>query len=97
MRHVFFVKKENKSRAEDALKKDDRVSRQSIVLRECVAMGFKDDGYFIIIDSSDEAMKKAEELLHGLAEKYKHAKDVLKRFDESEQDAAEGLGMILGG
>lgn len=91
------MKKENKAKAEDALKKDDVVSRQSIVIRECSAMGFKEDGYFIIIDASHEAMKKAEELLKGIAEKYSAAKEVLKRFDESEENAAEGLGMILGG
>ncbi len=97
MREVFFVKKDAKSKAEDALKKDDLVSRQSIAIREATALGFKEEGYFIIVNGSDEAMKKAGELLKGLAEKSKQAKDVLKKFDESEEDAAEGLGMILGG
>ncbi len=97
MREVFLVNKESKAKAEDALKKDDIVSRQSIAFRECAALGEKEDGYLIIIDASPEAMKLAEQLLKGLAEKYKHSKDALKKFDESEEIAAEGLGMILGG
>jgi hypothetical protein len=97
MREVFFVKKENKSKVEDALKKDDLVSRQSIIIRECNAMGFREEGYFFIIDAGHEAMKKTEELVKGIAEKFKHAKEVLKKFDDEEESAAEGLGMILGG
>ncbi|MBI5061016.1 MAG: hypothetical protein HZB67_01760 [Candidatus Aenigmarchaeota archaeon] len=97
MREVFLVKKENKAKAEETLKKDDIVSRQSFAFRECAALGAKEDGYLIIIDASPEAMKLAEQLLKGIAEKYKHSSEVLKKFDESEESAAEGLGMILGG
>ena len=97
MREVFLVKREDKGKAEDALKKDDLVSRQSIVIRECSALGFEEEGYFIILDSSKEALQKAEELLKGLAEKYKNKEEVLAKFDEQEESAMQGFGMIVGG
>ena len=64
MKEIFLVSSENKSKAEEVVKKDDLVSRSSIAIRSAAALGIEEDGYFIIIDGSEEAIKKAEELLN---------------------------------
>ncbi len=96
MKEVYFVSKENKSKAEDALKKDDSVSRGSITLKESSTLGMKEDGFFIILDASEQALKKAGELLKDIAEKYEKKEDVLEKIQEQENSAIEGFGNILG-
>ncbi|MFH0832492.1 MAG: hypothetical protein V1900_02090 [Candidatus Aenigmatarchaeota archaeon] len=96
MEEVFLVKSEEKSKAELALRGDDLVGRQSITIKLASALGMKEDGYFIIVNGSDEAMKKVKELLKGIAEKYKDKENVLKKVAEEEDIAIEGFGNILG-
>lgn len=96
MKAVYLVSTDNKQKAEDALKKDDLVSRGSITIRLATSLEIKEDGYFIVLDGSDQALKQAEELLKGIAEKYKDAELVLKRIQEQEDRAVEGFGNILG-
>ena len=96
VKEVFLVSKDNKSKAEDALKKDDVISRGSITLKEASSLGIEKEGYFIIIDVSEEAMKKAQELLKELAEKYEKKDEVLAKIQEQEDSAIEGFGNILG-
>ena len=97
MKEVFLVSSENKSKAEDAIKKDDTVSRASIVTRSAASLGIEEDGYFIIIDGSEEAVKKAGELLKDLAKKYDKKDEVEAKLSEQEDSAIEGFGNILGG
>jgi len=97
MKEIFLVSSENKAKAEEAVKKDDLVSRSSIVVRSADSLEIKEDGYFIIIDGKDEAIKKAEELLKDLAKKYKKKEIVEKKMQEQEDSAIVGFGNILGG
>jgi len=95
MREVYLTKE--KQKAEDLLKKDDIVSRASITIRSTGSFDAKEEGVFIILEGSEEQMKRAEELLKGIAEKYDKKDEILEKFD-SEQDAAvQGFGNILGG
>lgn len=96
MRVVWLVAAENKAKAEDLLKKDDAVNRGSITIRSALSLDIEEDGYFIIYDGSNEAVKLAEGLLKGLGEHYKKASDVLRKIDEQEDAAIEGFGNILG-
>lgn len=93
---VFIVGSENKNKAEMLLRSDDLISRQSITVRLATALGIKEDGYFILIDGSDESVKKAEELLKGVAEKYKNRETVIEKIKEQEDSAIEGFGNVLG-
>jgi hypothetical protein len=97
MREVYVVTSDKKQVVEDLLKKDDVVSRQSIVIRSASALGFDVDGYFIILNADERAMKKAAELIGSLAKKYEKKDAVLKKFDEDEENAASGFGFIMGG
>ncbi len=96
MREVFLVDGDNKSKAEDLLRKDDEIGRGSITLKSAGSLEMEEDGYFIILDASEERIKKAETLLKGIAQKYAHQKKVLEKFDEQEDAAIEGFGNILG-
>lgn len=95
-KEVFIVNNENKSKAETLLRGDDLISRQSITIRLATALGMKEDGYFILIDGSDESIKKAEELLKGTAERYKNKNAVIDKIKEEEDSAIEGFGNIVG-
>jgi predicted peroxiredoxin len=95
MREVYVVSLTNTRKAEEALKNDDLVGRQSIFTRGAQSLGMKGEN-FIIIDGSEVALKKAAELLKGLAEKAKNKDEVLKKFDEIENQSASGLGSIFG-
>ena len=95
MRTVFLVTGENKVKAENILRKDDVVARQSIAYRQCLSLGVKEDGFFIIIDGADNAIQKARELLKDLATEYKNKDAVLKAYDEQEEQASEGFGFIM--
>ena len=79
---------------EMVLKKDDMLSRQSIYLKTPKSLDIKEKEsiYFIIIDGTDTAI----ELVCEFLDKCKIGKDVLKKFDEQESEATEGLGAILG-
>lgn len=96
MKEVFLVGSENKNKAEMILKKDDEISRGSIVMRESAALGFSDEGIFFILDAPENCIKKAEELLKDMGKRYAKSEDVLKKVEEQEDTAIEGLGNILG-
>ena len=97
MREVWLVSTNNRPKAEDVLKKDDLVSRQSIFVRSAGALGIDEDGFFIIMDGSEKALARADELMKDLAKKYDDKELVLKRFDEVEAATAEAFGFIIGG
>ncbi len=96
MKEVFLVSSEKKNKAELELKKDDLVSRGSITVRTAESLGIKEDGYFIVVDASEEALKRAEEIMKDLGTKYKDGKKVIEKIDEQESSAMEGFGNILG-
>jgi 6-phosphogluconate dehydrogenase (decarboxylating) len=97
MREVWLVSSANKAKAEAVLKTDDLVSRQSIAVRAASSLEIKEEGYFIIIDGTEEALQRADELLKEIAEKYKDKEKVLERYDELESAAISGFGFIIGG
>ena len=96
MREVFSVSANNKSMVEDMLRRDDEIGRASITVRSAASLNIDEDCYFIILDASHERMEKAKQMLHEFAKPYKHAKQVLDKFDEQENSAIEGFGNILG-
>ena len=92
---VFLVSNENKGKAEQALKQDDEINRGSISVRQCGSLDIDEDGYFIIVDLNEDALKKAKNLLKDLATVYEKKDDVLKKI-EDEEEALGGFGNILG-
>jgi len=93
---VFALKKEKLTDANKVLA-DDTVSRQSILMRDAKALSMEGDEQFIIIEGSDDAVARAQELFKELSiEPTPKAEDVYKKVKAEEDDAANAMGMIFG-
>ena len=97
MREVWLVTTDKRPKAEEVLKTDDLVSRQSIFVRAASALDIDEDGFFIILDGSEKALERAGELLKDLAKKYGKKELVLQKFDELEAATTEAFGFVIGG
>ena len=95
MKEVFLVESAKKEKAEELLKKDEEINRGSIILKSASSLGMDEDGYFIILDASEHALKKAVAMLSGLAKAYKDKEKVLEKYEEQENAAIEGFGNML--
>ena len=96
MKVVFEVKSENKSKAEDLLKKDDEINRGSITLRAASSVSINENCYFIVLEAPEHAIEKAKRILKGVAEVCKHPEKIIEKIEEQENAATEGFGNILG-
>ena len=94
MREVYDIKPSELAKAQDVLGKDDLVSRQSIYTRSAASLGFKEDKIYLIIDGSEESIKRADQLLKSAAARVKDKTEILRKFDEIENAAAEGFGFL---
>jgi hypothetical protein len=65
MHAIFKVPVENKGKI-DQLLKDDLVSRQSITVRDAAALSMEGKETFVLIEGSEEALEKADELFRGV-------------------------------
>ena len=94
---VFSVPPTRKSE-KDAILKDDRVSRQSIVEREADALGFPGLGSLILVEGEDASVARAAELFKGVGEDLPAGKAaaVRQKIREQEDDVAAGVGSIFG-
>ena len=98
MKAVFFAGKDNYGQAKNKVYSDELVSKQSITVRDNAAIGMKKEGYYILIEGEEEAIKHAKEILKGLADELsgKDEEDVLSAIEQQESSAAEGFGAIFG-
>ena len=84
MKEVFEVEKGK----EQEIKKDELLSRQSLVFRE---VGGK---FYLIIDGGEEAIKKLKEEFNLKVPDNKEK--ILEEFEEQEEKAVQGFGNIFG-
>jgi 6-phosphogluconate dehydrogenase (decarboxylating) len=98
MKAVFFIQKEKQGQAKGKVYGDELVSKQTIILRDSSALGMKKDGYYLMIDGEDDAVKKAKEILKDSAKELTgpEAEEVIAAIDKQESSAAEGFGAIFG-
>jgi len=94
---VFSVDKSQASKINKILK-DDLVSRQSISVRDASALNIEKDVRYVLIEGTDEAIKKAEELFKeaGKREDEGEAKNIYNKIKSEESDVAQGVGLIFG-
>jgi hypothetical protein len=98
MKAVFFVEKLKYGGAKNRLYADEVVSRQSITTRDNSSLGKKDEGYYVLLDGDEEAIKKAREILKGTGKELKgnEEKEIILAIEGQESTAAEGFGAIFG-
>lgn len=94
---LFSVKKENIGKIDRVLK-DDLVSRQSITVRDASVLGINKDARFVLVEGTEEALKKADELFKpiGTREPEDEAKVVYAKFKEEDSNVASGMGLVFG-
>ena len=94
---VFSVDKTQASKINKILK-DDLISRQSISIRDASALTIDKDVRYVLIEGTDEALKKAEELFGDLGKKEdeEEAKNIYNKIKNEEGEVAHGVGFIFG-
>ncbi|UCE38291.1 MAG: hypothetical protein JSW00_03375 [Thermoplasmata archaeon] len=94
---IFSVEKTQASKINKILK-DDLISRQSISVRDAKALSIEKDVRYVLIEGTDEAIAKADELFSevGKKEDEEEAKNIYDKIKSEESDVATGVGMIFG-
>jgi hypothetical protein len=97
MHAIFKVPVENKGKV-DQLLKDDLVSRQSITVRDASALSMEGKETYVLIEGSDEALEKADELFEEIGEKLEggDAEATFSKIKEKEEEAQGGMGLLFG-
>jgi hypothetical protein len=89
----------SKSSAMDAVYQDNLAGRQSITVRESRTLGVGGEGNLVLVEGSEEGVRRAEALLKesatilGGAE----AEAAYKAFRAQDDEAASGMGVVFGG
>lgn len=93
---VFIIEKENKEHIGELLN-NDFVSRQSITIKDAKALGIEKEQSFVIIEGSEENIKKTREIFGQKGIKESNEKEeIYKKIKKEEEEAAEGFGAIFG-
>ncbi len=94
---IFSVEKTQASKINQILR-DDLISRQSISIRDASALNIEKDVRYVLIEGTEEALKKADELFSDVGKKTdsEEAKNIYDKIKSEESDAASGVGLIFG-
>ncbi len=97
MEALYFVESSKFQDVENALLKDDLVSRQSFTFRSAANYGLKDGGTLVRISGSDEGLEKAKEIIgdEGKLMKSPEKERILKLMKDEEDSVAQGFGTIF--
>lgn len=97
MHAIFKVPVENKGKI-DQLLKDDLVSRQSITVRDAAALSMKGKETYVLIEGSEEALEKADDLFKEAGDKLegKDVESIFKTIKDKELEAEGGMGLLFG-
>ncbi|MEM3444639.1 MAG: hypothetical protein QXJ27_03240 [Thermoplasmata archaeon] len=92
---IYAVKKEFIGKIDSVLK-DDLVSRQSIKVRDAAVLGINKDVRYVLVEGSEEAVKRADELFKEIAEKETgaDAEKAYTAFKAEDENVASGMGFI---
>jgi len=94
MEVVLFVKKENLSKVEEILKKNEKTSMLSILIREGKYFGYED--FIIYLNGLEEYIRIALEITKDLVKVAKEEKNkIIEKLKEEEQKAFESFGEIF--
>ncbi len=93
---IFEVEKDKAARIADVLS-DDLISRQTTVVRDGDSLGLKEGITYVMIEGSEEAVKRGVELFSQFhIKETEEPEGAYSAIKEGEEDAASGIGTIFG-
>ncbi|HYK93168.1 MAG TPA: hypothetical protein VEY07_03895 [Thermoplasmata archaeon] len=97
MAWTLFVVPTTKKSEMEAVLRDDLLSRQSHKVRDAAAAGGPSGSLYVLLEGSDAAMRRADELLAAVGVKPApaDAEPVYRRFKEEEENASTGMGLFF--
>lgn len=95
MAHVIVELKPSEKALEKELLTDDIISRQSITIRDGKALGLSEEKEYILIEGSEEAVKRVREIAPNNILSGKWAMEAYQKLKAEEEDAASGMGFIF--
>ena len=83
----------------EALLRDDVIGRQSVTSREARSLGLSGDGTIVLVEGSEDGVRRAEALLKEAASPLSgpEAEAAYRAFRRQDDEAASGMGLIFGG
>lgn len=95
MELLLRIRSENYEKIRKMLKKDEVVSKATLVFKEGSTIGKGD--YYCYLTGTSETLDRAKELVKGLVEvvENEEKQEVVKRIKEEEQKAIEGFGKLV--
>ena len=83
----------------DAVYQDNLAGRQSITVRDARTLGLAGEGSLVLVEGSDEGVARAGALLKdaAIALTGADAEAAYRAFRAQDDEAASGLGFVLGG
>jgi len=98
MKIVFNISTDKRAEAENLVRADDVINRQSIIIRAAESLGISglEKCYIMIIDGSEQAVQQAKELLKDKAEIIDDSRAIIEKIKEEEDNAVQGFGNIFG-
>ncbi|MFO7792205.1 MAG: hypothetical protein R6W73_04375 [Candidatus Saliniplasma sp.] len=93
---VFEVESEKFDLIQDVLS-DELVSKQTTSIRDGKSLGMKEDVNYFLVEGSEEAINRAEELFeYEDVPKAENAEDVKAAIEKEDEAAAQGMGTVFG-
>ncbi len=75
---------------------DDVIARQTIVKRDSRSLGMGGNEVYILVEGSEEALRRAREIAGEFEIRDEEAEKVYKKIKEEEEEASLGMGAIFG-
>jgi hypothetical protein len=93
---LYRVPSARKTELDQALA-DDRVSRQSHKIRDAATVGGPAGELYVLIEGSDDAVRRADELLAAIGTKLPlaEAETLRQKFKDEDEAAAAGMGLFF--
>ncbi|SRR5579871_908044 len=81
----------------DAALADDQVSRQSQKIRDAASLGGPSGQLYVLVEGSDEGVRRAEELLAKVGDKMPSPDGpaLYQRLKDEDEAAAAGMGLFF--
>lgn len=93
---IFILDKENRDIVDEILK-HDLISRQSITVKNAKALGINKEQNFILIEGSEENLKKTKEIfVDGKIKEEEKGEEIYNKIKKEESEAADGFGAVFG-